>query len=431
MEQSTKDAILRELKVAEDIAAKAEAENRALTGEEQAEITKRFEAATALKGRAKSTADFRKQVADLSADLGGTDDDSGRKSDRQAPAGLYVPRKGESLGEAFVKSAEYRDMLGGVPGGRFGEKARVQSQPFGVKTLVTGVSDTSAGALVEPQRLGLLDPFYERPLTVRQLVTPGTTSTDTVEYVRLTSVTNNAAPVAEATTHAAIGSGDPAVTNAQGGLKPESGMVFERDSTPVKTIAHWLPATKRSLSDAGQVRTLIDAFLLYGLEEELEDQMLSGNGTGENFEGLANTSGVQTQAAPTGDQNVFDVLRIARRKVRIGGRSIPTAYVMNPIDWEAVELSRDGNDRYYGAGPFGMTTPGVWGLPVVESEAVPQGTAYVADWRKAVLWDREQSSIQATDAHADFFVRNLVAILAEMRAAFAVLRPSAFVKITL
>jgi HK97 family phage major capsid protein len=73
----------------------------------------------------------------------------------------------------------------------------------------------------------------------------------------------------------------------------------------------------------------------------------------------------------------------------------------------------------------------VWNLPVIETEAVPQGTGYVGDFRKAVLWDREQATVKVTDSHLDFFVRNLVAILAEMRAAFGVLQPSAFVEIDL
>jgi HK97 family phage major capsid protein len=428
MNDKIKAAILRELKSVEDIAAKAEAENRPLTADEQGIVAKHFEAAVQLRASAKTTDDVRQQLADL----GGID--NGDPDEKEAPSGFYVPKRGESLGKAFVGSPEFKAMLGSVPNGRFGEKARVQSQPFGVKSLITGVSDTSAGAFITPDQYGFLDPTYQRPLTLRQLVTNGTTQTDTVEFVRLTGVTNNAGTVAEATSSAAptqSASTGPLVNNAGGGYKPESAMAFARDSTTVKTIAHWIPATKRSLSDAGQVQTLVDAFLLYGLEEELEDQIMSGNGTGENFLGLSGTSGVQTQAAPTGDLTNMDVLRMARRKVRIGGRAIPTAYALNPIDWEGIELAKDGNDRYYGAGPFAMTTPTLWGLPVVESEAVPAGTAYVGDWRQAILWDREQSSIQATDSHADFFVRNLVAILAEMRAAFAVLRPAAFVKVTL
>lgn len=426
MKTSIRDAILRELKAARDIADGADSEARDLTTEERAKVLAHMGKAGDLKKTAEDQDALAKQLTDLTEGIGLTRDDGDGDG---KPAG-YTSRKGKSLGAAFTDSTEYKALLASVPDGRFGEKARVQSQPYGVKDLLTGTdTDASAGTLVQTDRRGLLDPFYQRPLTIRDLVTKSTTTSDTVDYVRLVSVTNNAAPVPEATSSAVIDGST--VTNAEGGLKPESAMVFEKDTTTVKTIAHWLPATKRALSDAGQIRTLIDDFLQYGLEEELENQMVDGDGTGENLNGIGHVSGVQTQAAPTSSQDVFDITRIARRKVRIGGRAIPTAYVMNPIDWEAIELMRNSEGVFFGAGPFALTPNRLWALPVVESEAIAQGTAYVGDWSKAVLYDREQSSIQVTDSHADFFIRNLVAILAELRAAFAVLRPAAFVKITL
>jgi HK97 family phage major capsid protein len=71
----------------------------------------------------------------------------------------------------------------------------------------------------------------------------------------------------------------------------------------------------------------------------------------------------------------------------------------------------------------------LWGIPIVECEALTQGTAILGDWRKAVVWDREMTNISVSDSHDDFFIRNIVAILAEMRAAFGVLRPTAFVEV--
>jgi len=64
---------------------------------------------------------------------------------------------------------------------------------------------------------------------------------------------------------------------------------------------------------------------------------------------------------------------------------------------------------------------------VVESEAIDEGTALLGDFRKAVIWDRESITISVSDSHEDFFIRNMIAILAEMRAAFGLIRPSAFV----
>lgn len=431
MNKATKDAILAELKAARDIADHAEGENRDLTGDERGKAMAHVEMAKSLRSRDDNRADLAKQLTDLSEGIG-LDEPSEKVEPgeyNRIGGGKNVNAPQKSLGTSFVESNEFTALTKSVPNGRFGEKARVQSQPFGVKDLLTGVNrTTSAGALLTPQQLGLLDPYYQRPLTIRDLVTVGRTETDVIEGVRLLSVTNNAAPVPEATSAGVIGGGPPIVTAAAGGLKPESGLVFEKFSTVVKTVATWIPATKRALSDASQIRTLVDAFLLYALDEELEDQMVAGDGVGENFLGIGATSGIQTQAM---DTDAFVTTRKARTKVRLGGRSIPTAYVMHPIDWQNIDLLRDGNERFYGAGPFAMSNPILWGLPVVESEAIPQGTAYVADWKKAVLWDREQASIQVTDSHSDFFIRNLVAILAELRAAFCVLQPPAFVQITL
>jgi hypothetical protein len=62
---------------------------------------------------------------------------------------------------------------------------------------------------------------------------------------------------------------------------------------------------------------------------------------------------------------------------------------------------------------------------------VPQGVGYVGNFKTLILWDREQAGVQMTDSHNDFFVRNLVAILAEARAAFGCLKPSAIVEMDL
>jgi hypothetical protein len=55
----------------------------------------------------------------------------------------------------------------------------------------------------------------------------------------------------------------------------------------------------------------------------------------------------------------------------------------------------------------------------------------VGDFRVATLWDRQSTQIYVTDSHSDFFIRNLIAILAELRAAFGVKRPAALVEMDL
>ena len=169
---------------------------------------------------------------------------------------------------------------------------------------------------------------------------------DTVEYVRVTGKTNAAAPVAEATTAALPtqdGSTGALINAAGGGYKPESSVALEIVSTTVKTIAHWMPMTKRAASDAAQVRTLVDNFLRYGLNEELEDQIVGGSGSGENFTGILNTSGIQTVGSAGTD---IDAIVDAIRKIRVTGRRRPTALVIHPNDWYSTGLpARQGRQQ--------------------------------------------------------------------------------------
>lgn len=419
------------LETAKNIAAKAEGEGRSLNSAERKEIGE-------LAGKARAKHD---EILALEGDAKMLDDLSllSNPSAGNAAAAAGTPGQGKTLGEKFVNAPEFGAWLKSVaPAAAVREKTRLGDSPavaVGMKDLITGSSATSAGALVVPEWLGLLDGLaqFQRPLTIMDLVTKGTTGSDQVSYARVTGFTNNAAPVAEARTEFPVGTdlndGDiEVVSTAEAGVKPKSSFLLEKKTADVKTIAHWLPATRRSISDAGQIRTLIDAFLRYGLNEELEDQITTGDGTDENFEGILETSGIQSQAW---DTNLLVTTRKARTKVRTVGRATPTAFVFNPADNERIDLLTNSNGDFYFGGPTSNPSAPLWGLPRVESEAVPAGTGLVADWRQAVVWDREQAGVMLSDSHEDYFVRNLVAVLAEMRAAFGVIRPKAFVAIDL
>jgi len=361
---------------------------------------------------------------------------SNRESaDRERQRIVANPAKADSpartarmtLGAEFVDNPSFKEWMAMIaPSGSVPEKVRLNSPGFEFKgfadidrrsALITGDSATSAGAFVLPDYYSRLTEIGTRALNIRSVITNLVTGSDTVEFTRETAATNNAAAVAEATD-----------VSGSTGVKPQSELAYEKVSTPVKTVAHWIPATRRALSDASQIRGLIDAFLRYGLDEALEEQILVGDGVGENFDGITETANTQAQAW---DTDLFVTLRKAKRKVRTVGRRTPNAYILNPEDWERCELAADNQNRFYGNGPFGETAPSVWRLPVVESEFVPVGTGLVGDFSTCVVWDREQATLSVSDSHQDFFVRNLIAILAELRAAFGVLKPNAIVEIDL
>lgn len=305
-----------------------------------------------------------------------------------------------------------------IKSGQKGSSPQVMLDGVGYKTLVTGLSSTSAGALIINDRKPILDyAGYLQPLGLDQVITIGQTDSDLVEFARFTSLTNNAAETLEAT-----------ATSGSSGQAGESGFAMEVVQENVQGIPNWMPATRRALQDAGQMRTIIEQVLDYGIKARLQSQWLNGSGTSPDLKGIKNQTGCLTQSF---SNNLLESIRKGKTKVQLsavnsGGGANPTAIIMNPSDWETVELAQDNSYRYYGSGPFANTAPRLWGLPVVLSEFQATGYALVGDFSLAVWWDRMQTAIYTSDSHSDFFTRGLLAIYAEIRGAFGVIRPAAF-----
>lgn len=421
-----------ESKTAREVAEKAQAEGREMTEDEastykksMAELVEILDAVKTVKADEVILA----QAKAFGAEAGVQD----------APE---LKARVKSLGLEVVESPQFKAMMKGFTTSEGGisvpTKARVQSDPIPIKSLFTGASSTSAGAFVVNERTDIVEMLGRKPLTIRNLVSNRRTTSDTVEFVQETSHTNNAAPVAEATSSAAptlpaldgnaLAAGANLVNNPGGGYKPEGAWAFAVVQAVVKTIAEWVPATKRALADWAALQGLIDDELRLDVLETEEDEILNGDGTGEHFTGINNTSGIQTQAW---SNDIFETTRKAVTKARTVGRVIPTAWVFNPTDAETLDLAKDAEGRYYRGGPFYGGPNTLWGIPWTESESQAAGLGLLADFKKAVVWDREQTTVTMSDSHADFFIRNLVAILAEERLAFGVTRPKAFVQVDL
>ena len=416
------------LTAARDIAAKAEEARRDFTVEEREQVQAHVEEAGDLKAKIKvleGDEALRKLVGEMGAGLELMEGQEARPTN----GGNRSGGKGRTIGEQFVNSPQWTGWMKQIaPSGRIADGLKGLMSPpvefkslFGRKDLITGSDDESAGAFVQTDYTGIYEPLGRAPLVLRDLISTRQTTSDLVEFVRQTAQVTQADSVAEANvTDYAGGTGEVS------GEKPEGTVEFEKVTATVKTLAVWIPATKRALSDASQIRGIIDQELRDDLNEELEDQLVNGDGVGENFTGILNTSGILTQAW---DTDILTTTRKAKTTLRTSGRSIATAWLMNPADWETIELLQDGENRYYYGGPINNGPPRLWGVPIVECEAIAEGTGLLGNFRKAVIWDRERASIQVSDSHEDFFIRNMVAILAEIRAAFGLIRPSAFIEI--
>jgi len=342
------------------------------------------------------------------------------------------------LGSKLADNCQFKKWFDSVaPGGLVSDKAKIPDSPtftlntpMFAKSLITGLSDTSGGAFIQNEYSGIYQGLNYTPPTLRDLVQVRQTETDAIDYVIQTTKITQAAPVAEATSAALptvttvageeSGYVSTVVPNPGGGYKPEGSLAYQKKTANVDVIAVWLPATKRSIADSSQLRSIINQDLKAALFENLDYEILNGDGT-PGFTGITNTTGILTQSYST---DLLKTIRKAITQLSKNGEEA-TGIVMNPDDWETAELALAA------AAPYLPYTKSLWRIPVVEFRGtMPKNTAFVGNWKKAVLWDRETITISISDSHADYFTRNLVAILAELRAAFAVVKPTAFVKVS-
>lgn len=351
----------------------------------------------------KATDEQKNAIASISKEIEGLNarlTDLMQKSAR--PAGSAPAAR--SLGQQVIESDQFKAFQTG------GFRGRTGNIPVVLGALTT---DNGGGVLVEPQRLPGIKMPGQLPLRVRDLLAAGTTSSNAVEFVREKTFTNNAAAVAENT------------------KKPESVIEFEQDSTTVKTLAHWIPASRQILDDASQLQSYIDARMLYGLAQVEDNQLMNGDGTGANLKGLTKYATAFDETLATSSTNKLDRIADAILQVWMTGFPANGIY-MHPKDTNELRKLKDTIGRYLFSNPESATVPMPWGMRVVETTAVTEGTALVGSFALAAqVFDRQTATIDIADQDQDNFVKNMITIRAEERLALAVYYPSAIVSLPL
>lgn len=311
----------------------------------------------------------------------------------------------KSLGEQFVESDGFK----AFQDSKFAKSAR--GADMKVKATLTSLTTDAAGSVgdaIQTTRLPGILPLPQRRMTVRDLITPGQMDGNALEYVKETGFTNNAGMVAE------------------GGLKPSSDIKLDLVTTSAKVIAHWMKASKQVLDDIAQLRSMIDQRLLYGLAYVEEQQLLNGDGTGQNLHGIIPQATAYSAAFTPTDGTAIDTLRLAMLQAALAEYPA-TGHVMNPTDWARIELTKNAGGDYIIGVPQGTVGPRLWGLPVVETQAIAVDKFLTGAFRLgAQVFDRWDARIEAAYVEDDF-IKNLITILAEERLALAVYRPEAFI----
>jgi HK97 family phage major capsid protein len=373
-----------------------------------------------------------KRDAELAEQIQKGADEYGRPSER--PPVMTLDARAVSIGRYVTSTPEYRSAV--QPGGALtGQRPYLAvALPPDVslvdlairtamahKTLLTS-NAASTGVLSINDRLPGITEIARAGTDFLNILPTLQTTSDVVEWVQQTGRTNNAAPVAEAS-----------ASTGTSGTKSESGLAYAVKTAPVETIATHIPATTRSLADAPMLRSAIDDELLYMIRQVLQTQTITGDGNSPNLLGLNNQPGIQTGAAGT---DAIAAIFNAAIGVQVNGGVPATDVLLNQTAWAAIRLLRE-NTASGTLGGYIMGSPNqpgpmtIFGLGAVFVPQLPANTAFVlnATATTLALVEREGGTVTMGWVNDDF-LRNIVRILAELRALLIVRRPQGIFKLT-
>lgn len=309
-------------------------------------------------------------------------------------------RQFKGIGDLFVETEEFKAY-------RRGDKQTpIVSLPVELKNTF----QTTAGWDPPDIRGPRVVDFATRPLAVAELLPAASTSNASIIYMEETLFSNSAAEVAE------------------GGTKPEVSLGLTEVTEPVRKIAAFLPVTEEQLADVPQARAYINNRLGFMVRQRLDSQILVGTGVAPNLDGILNRTGIQTQAL-AGD-TVPDAVYKAMTLIRVNAFAEPNAAIFHPNDWQTVRLLKTSDGIYIWGAPMDAGPERIWGIRVLQTTAITENTALVGDFEQSQLVTRSGVDLRISDSHSDYFVKNLLAVVAEMRVALCVFRPAAFAQVT-
>lgn len=318
-----------------------------------------------------------------------------QQSAQTAKLADFAPK---SLGQQFVKSTSYADLMAG----KITKATLAAASP--VTTPTGAVPADYRGIRGEPQLPNVVKDAF-----------PGTTTTsNSISYLKESAYTNSAAETAE------------------GGDKPESKMEFTEADAPVRTIAHFIRVTKQLAEDAPALSAYINTRMMYGLNRRIEKQLLVGDGSGQNLSGIFTTGNYTahgfTEDNMPANSTVLDLIRRCASTMRKSGYT-PNVVFLNPMDFDTLRGMKDNNGNYLMGSPLQAGTDiRPWGLRVVESPEVTEGKFMVADTiMGATVYERSAPVIEMFEQDANNVTKNLYTIRCECRMAFAVESANCFI----
>jgi hypothetical protein len=282
-----------------------------------------------------------------------------------------------------------------------------------IKSLVVGdagASSTDTPYPVQAARFAQIANDTRTQLTLLSSLPRIGTNAGTWEYVALDSAYTDAA--------------DYQVN--QGDTKAEGNLPTELLTANIATIAVQLPLSEQVMADSSALMNFVQSRLNYSVLLKLQNELVAGVGGTGKISGLLTQGTAFTQSSNATDA---DAIGEAQAQLQTIGWNA-NLVLLHPTKWQELRAERLTAGDYVAGGWADPAAPSIWGVPVLQSAAVPTNKAIVLDTTQCLLIDRQSIAFELGRINAQF-VQNLLTARSELRAGMAVLSPSAVQVVTI
>lgn len=254
------------------------------------------------------------------------------------------------------------------------------------------------GVVIEPAKDPGITRAPVRATFIENLADVVETTSDTVKWTEVTGA-----------------SGAPATT-AELAAIPQKDYTFQSYSTPVEKVAVINKHSVELLKYGPELVAAVRSMLQEDLNIVVDGQLLSGNGTAPNLQGVLGVA-EELDATAVGSQeianpNLFDVIRVAATKIMVAGKGkfIPNYVVLNPVDSEALDLTKNADGDYIMPAFYSADGQLIKGARVVENTGITAGTFLIGDFRHLHVRPNGGAEIEISNSDSDDFQKDLIAI---------------------
>lgn len=221
------------------------------------------------------------------------------------------------------------------------------------------------------------------------------------------------------------GEGAPAA-QTQGSAKEQVDFDITMKDAAAQYIAGYVRISRQMLDDIPAMTSFLQSRLLEKYLVAEDAQILSGNGSAPNLQGILPVATAATGAA------TVDVEQLVQAIAQLESSNYSaTGILVNPSDWATIMNTKNANSAYSLPASTVVTTDGsvsIAGIPLYKSTAIAVDKFLVGDYAMgAQIMQNQGISVQFSEFDADNFTKNMITVRVEARIALPIYYAGAFI----